>query len=155
MSVLINDMEKPKSCYAVIDGEFEYCPFVNTDDDCVLLLKKGTCEGTWEEQYSKCPLVEAKEPCEDAVSRQAVYAVIEEVLYETTKGADNWYGLLNDGVRTLPSVTPKPEQPEVMSDGTLHITVDLDISKIDRILLSQKDTHYGNLYYVDGGEADE
>ena len=54
--------------------------------------------------------LEQQEPCKDAVSRQAVYAVIEEVLYETTKGADNWYGLLNDGVRTLPSVTPKPEQ---------------------------------------------
>lgn len=40
---------------------------------------------------------------DDAVSRQAVYTVIEEVLYETTKGADNWYGLLNNGVRTLPS----------------------------------------------------
>jgi hypothetical protein len=72
MSVLIKDMEKPKSCYAVIDGEFEYCPFVNTDDDCVLLLKKGICEGTWEEQYSKCPLVEIPEPCEDAVSRNAI-----------------------------------------------------------------------------------
>ena len=41
MSVLIKDMEKPKSCYAVIDGEHEYCPFVNTDDDCVLLSKKA------------------------------------------------------------------------------------------------------------------
>jgi len=62
MSVLIKDMEKPKSCYAVIDDEYEYCPFVNTDDDCVLLLKKGICEGTWQEQYSKCPLVETPEP---------------------------------------------------------------------------------------------
>lgn len=72
MSVLIKDMEKPKSCCTVIDGEFEYCPFLNTDDDCVLLLKKGICEGTWEEQYSKCPLIEATEPCEDVVSRKAV-----------------------------------------------------------------------------------
>lgn len=45
---------------------------------------------------------------EDAVSRQAVYTVIEEVLYETTKGADNWYGLLNDGVRTLTPVQASP-----------------------------------------------
>lgn len=65
MSVLIKDMEKPKSCYAVIDGESEYCPFVNTDDDCVILLKKGICEGTWEEQYSKCPLVEEPERLTD------------------------------------------------------------------------------------------
>lgn len=65
MSVLIKDMEKPKSCYAVIDGESEYCPFLNTDDDCVILLKKGICEGTWEEQYSKCPLVEESERLTD------------------------------------------------------------------------------------------
>ena len=114
MSVLIKDIEKPKSCYAVIDGESEYCPFVNTDDDdCVLLLEKGICERTWQGQYSKCPLVEAPESCDDAVSRKAVYVVIEEVLYETTKGADNWYGLLNDGVRTLPSVTPKRKTGEI------------------------------------------
>lgn len=69
MSVLIKDMEKPKSCYAVIDGEYEFCPFVNTDDDCVLLLKKGICEGTWEMQYSKCPLVEVPELCEDALKK--------------------------------------------------------------------------------------
>ena len=62
MSVLIKDMEKPKSCYAVIDGESEYCPFVNPDDNCVLLLKKGIiCEGTWADQYSKCPLAEVPE----------------------------------------------------------------------------------------------
>ena len=65
MSVLIKDMEKPKYCYAVIDGESEYCPFVNTDDDCVILLKKGICEGSWEEQYSKCPLVEEPERLTD------------------------------------------------------------------------------------------
>jgi hypothetical protein len=64
MSVLIKDMKKPKSCYAIIDGKCEYCPFVNIDDDCVLLLKKGICEETWGEQYSKCPLVEVPEPCE-------------------------------------------------------------------------------------------
>ena len=69
MSVLIKDMEKPKSCYAVIDGEAEFCPFVNTGDDCVLLLKKGICEETWEMQYSKCPLVEVPELCEDALKK--------------------------------------------------------------------------------------
>ena len=68
MSVLIKDMEKPKSCYAVIDGEAEFCPFVNSDDDCVLLLEKGICEGTWEMQYSKCPLVETPEPCKDVMN---------------------------------------------------------------------------------------
>lgn len=61
MSVLIKDMEKPKSCYEVIDEEYEYCPFVNADDDCVPLLRKGICEVTWADQYSKCPLVEEPE----------------------------------------------------------------------------------------------
>lgn len=96
MSVLIKDMEKPKSCYAVIDGEFEYCPFVNTDDDCVLQLKKGICEGTWEEQYSKCPLVETPEPCEDAVSRaEAIKCITYDEEY------------MEECLRQLPSVTPK------------------------------------------------
>lgn len=33
--------------------------------------------------------------------------------------------------------------------GTLHITVDCDISKVYRVWLSQKGTHYGELYYPD------
>ena len=45
MSVLIKDMGKPEFCYAVIDGECEYCPFVNTEDECVLLLKKRHMRG--------------------------------------------------------------------------------------------------------------
>ena len=117
MSVLIKDMEKPKSCYAVIDDEYEYCPFVNTDDDCVLLLKKGICEGKWEDQYSKCPLVETPEPCEDAVSRKAV----EEMLQNGFPARGMWE-IEGDVVKQtvcetladalmdlgkLPSVTPK------------------------------------------------
>ena len=39
------------------------------------------------------------------------------------------------------------KQSEIMSDGTLHITVDADVSTIDRILLSQKGTHSGDIYY--------
>ena len=38
---------------------------------------------------------------------------------------------------------------ETLSDGTLHVTVDLDISTISRILLSQNGTHWGELYYSD------
>ena len=100
MSVLIKDMKKPKSCYAITDGEAEFCPFVNTDDDCVLLSKKGICEGTWEMQYSKCPLVEVPEPCEDAVSREAVNKLLE----------DGWKKRVypsRSNVAALPSVTPK------------------------------------------------
>lgn len=38
---------------------------------------------------------------------------------------------------------------KALSDGTLYVTVDLDISTINRVLLSQKGTHWGELYYSD------
>jgi hypothetical protein len=112
MSVLIKDMEKPKSCYAITDGEAEFCPFVNTDDDCVLLLKKGICESTWEIQYSKCPLVEVLEPCEDAVNRRKLLNDLEEliaawkkypVMAKQIKGVETAI----EYVKTIPSVTPE------------------------------------------------
>lgn len=105
MSVLIKDMEKPKSCYAIIDGEAELCPFVNTDDDCVLLLKKGICEGKWEDQYSKCPLVETSEPCEDAVSRAEVIDLIEASDLDLADRMDNQ--VVCSFVKMIPAVTPK------------------------------------------------
>ena len=37
--------------------------------------------------------------------------------------------------------------PTKMEDGTLSITVDMDIAQVGRILLSQKETNYGTLYY--------
>ena len=40
-------------------------------------------------------------------------------------------------------------KPEIMADGTLHITVNADVANIDRILLSQEGTHFGDLYYRD------
>lgn len=104
MSVLIKDMEKPKSCYAVIDGEAEFCPFVNTDDDCVLLLKKGICEGTWEMQYSKCPLVEVPELCEDALKKikNASFVGSDGLDYvETLQALD----ALNDAIGVTLNVT--------------------------------------------------
>ena len=119
MSVLIKDMEKPKSCYVVIDGEVEYCPFVNTNDDCVLQLEKGICEGTWEEQYGKCPLVEAPEPCEDAVSRNWIRQDISDSLNQMTKigiAVDSeWlWEKINDALDNAPSVTPKAGQTEIV-----------------------------------------
>lgn len=60
MSVLIKGMKKPKNCCFMIDGETELCPFVNTDDDCVLQPGEN-CYGTWEELYAGCPLGELPE----------------------------------------------------------------------------------------------
>lgn len=71
MSVLIEDMKKPKFCYEIIDGKYEQCQFVNANNDCILLLNKGVCETWWADQYSKCPLVETLEPCEDEVNYKA------------------------------------------------------------------------------------
>jgi len=95
MSVLIKDMEKPKSCFEIIDGDFEYCPFVNTDDDCVLLLKKGIYNAKWKEQYSKCPLVETPEPCEnDAAKRlnDLIFDINPDEICEQIKSGNlkNW-----------------------------------------------------------------
>lgn len=105
MGVLIKDMEKPKSCYAVIDGEFKYCPFVNTDDDCVLQLEKGICEGTWADQYSKCPLIEAPEPCKDTISRQAAI----DTTWEEPSYTDplNILTEVRDRIKALPSAQPE------------------------------------------------
>ena len=112
MSVLIKDMKKPKSCYAITDGEAEFCPFVNTDDDCVLLAKKGICESTWEMQYSKCPLVEVPEPCEDAVNRRKLLNDLEELIAAWKKYpfmAKQIKGVeaAIEYVKTIPSVMPK------------------------------------------------
>lgn len=41
------------------------------------------------------------------------------------------------------------DEDDVMLHGTLHITVDCDISKVYRVWLSQKGTHCGELYYPD------
>ena len=42
-----------------------------------------------------------------------------------------------------------PDEPEIMPDGTLHITVITDVANIDRIMLTQAGTHSGDLYYKD------
>ena len=83
--------------------------------------------------------------CKDAISRQAVIDICNHVI-------DLWEGQLGEGalvaiknaINNLPSV-----QPEIMPDGTLHITVNADVANIDRILLSQAGTHLGDLYYRD------
>ena len=54
MSVIVKGMKMPSECARVEDGEFVHCPFVNTDDDCIL---QSNVTGTWEEMYQNCPLV--------------------------------------------------------------------------------------------------
>ena len=81
----------------------------------------------------------------DCISRQAVIDICNHAI-------DLWQGQLGEGalvaiknaINNLPSV-----QPEIMPDGTLHITATADVANIDRILLSQEGTHLGDVYYKD------
>ena len=54
-SVLIKGMRKPSGCAEFDGNKFIQCPFVNTDDDCILQNK---CTGTWKDMYQNCQLVE-------------------------------------------------------------------------------------------------
>ena len=54
MSVIVKGMKMPSECARVEDGEFVHCPFVNTDDDCILQSKVTV---SWEDMYQNCPLV--------------------------------------------------------------------------------------------------
>lgn len=54
MSVIVKGMKMPSECARVEDGEFVHCPFVNTDDDCIL---QSNVTDSWEDMYHNCPLV--------------------------------------------------------------------------------------------------
>ena len=84
----------------------------------------------------------------DLIERQAAIDAIRKDMY-----ADKDYmsGLICDGIEDVLKALPSA-QPEIMSDGTLHVTVDTDISTIGRVLVSQSGTQFGNMYYADGEE---
>ena len=76
----------------------------------------------------------------DCISRQAAIGLWDK--YHSTIAVN---AMAYDAeLRALPSV-----QPEIMPDGTLHITANVDVASIDRILLTQEGTHSGDLYYRD------
>lgn len=131
MSVLIKDMEKPKFCYAVIDGESEYCPFVNTDGDCVLLLKKGICEGSWTDQYSKCP-IETPEPCEDTVPRTSVEYICRKNTVSTNpyehKYYDKFIQFMND-----PEISDFGRWQHSNGFNTALVAVKCDLDKVPSV----------------------
>jgi hypothetical protein len=94
----------------------------------------------------------------DLIERQAAIDVLDVLCQEhryRIPGKSETYRPYNEAwqdaldraecaIGKLPSV-----QPEIMADGTLHITATADVANIDRILLSQEGTHYGDLYYKD------
>ena len=50
----------------------------------------------------------------------------------------------------MPTIEPEQKVEGLLPDGTLHLFTDTDSSKVDRVLVSQNGTHYGDLYYADG-----
>ncbi len=59
MSVLIPNMDKPKSCGPLKGVTSEFCIFVS-DESCDCILQDDYWN-TWDEQYQHCPLIEVKE----------------------------------------------------------------------------------------------
>lgn len=74
MSILIKGLKKPKTCARFEDGEFTFCPFVNTDDDCILQDK---VTNTWEEMYQNCPLIELPEKHGRLIDADALHVLFE------------------------------------------------------------------------------
>ena len=75
MSILIKGMKMPKMCAEFKNGEFVHCPFVNTDDDCILQDK---ITDTWEEMYRNCPLIELPEKHGRLIDERVAYDKIAE-----------------------------------------------------------------------------
>ena len=111
----------------------------------------------------------------DCISRQAAIDICNNAidLWQGQLGEGALVAIKN-AINNLPSVQPYTDEeiqkiqeleqaqldkafelgredakPEIMPDGTLHITVNADVANIDRILLSQAGTHLGDLYYRD------
>ena len=92
------------------------------------------------------------ELCNDAISRQAAINALANYIHNIDKvcgmgkllSPDDCMDVAKRVLDDLPSV-----QPEIMPDGTLHITANVDVASIDRILLTQEGTHSGDLYYRD------
>ena len=52
-------------------------------------------------------------------------------------------------IDALSPAQPEQKAEELLPDGTLHLFTDTDLSKVNRVLVSQNGTHYGDLYYPD------
>ena len=70
-----------------------------------------------EKMINKIPSVQP-ETCEDVVSRNEVFNVIEDVAYDVDAGVDSWYGLMNDKVRALQSV--RPDRKNTKFEESIH-----------------------------------
>ena len=89
----------------------------------------------------------------DTISRKAALDAIRTL--QTYKLSEDDDMLLVDKAEVqtelmmLSSAQPEQRVEELLSDGTLHLFTDTDLSKVNRVWASQNNTHYGDLYYAD------
>ena len=111
MSVLINHFVMPKGCiYANDKDETEYCPMLNHDDVpfCQYIENEPEAAIGVDERPVYCPLEEQPEPCEDAVSRQALIDAFVKLTHLTWENLKIIHPMLYV-VEKVPSATPQPK----------------------------------------------
>ena len=103
-----------------------------------------------------------EEATSDCISRQAaIEAVKFGITYakaidvntgeskELFKEGNDALKKASERIKDLPSAQLEQKVEELLPDGTLHLFTDTDLSKVNRVWVSQNGTHYGDLYYAD------
>ena len=107
MSVLIKDMEMPKSCLWR-DGK---CPLLGDDDGCK--LQDCQEEWTWQDQYKGCPLSDVPDTnVGDMVYRHAAIDAIRESTLKYTGFMEMEMYTDDDAVEVIKAMPPA--QPEII-----------------------------------------
>lgn len=88
MSVLIKGIKKPKRCMS-FDGQ---CPFLNDEDNCVL---QEPIDGTWDDLYANCPLVELPKKHGRLIDANEIY-------FSMTNSTDQ--DIAEEAIRETPTV---------------------------------------------------
>ena len=89
---------------------------------------------------------------DDTISRQAAIDAIRASTKKYTGFMEMEMYTDDDAVEAiinLPSAQLEQKVEELLPDGTLHLFTDTDLSKVNRVWVSQNGTHYGDLYYAD------
>ena len=132
--------------HKTIYGFFDICGDEETpmtDKDKLLLeVNKAVCNNIKDLE---------QEPCEDAISRQAVIDGLVSIAKAKAKSdaQKSLMGRIMFFTERLPSVNPQ-ELSDISNDGTLTVNVE-DGRKISRVLVCGAN-HWGGLYYPDEQE---
>lgn len=86
---------------------------------------------------------------DDLVSRKAAIDALDTIESEVADGEGFRYAKWREYFCDLPPEQPEQRVEELLPDGTLHLFTDTDLFKVNRVLVSQNNTHYGDLYYAD------